>query len=72
MIGQEAVAQGSCEQETIPLLLSVQGGDGGRLLPLTIGVALLSSVLIAAFNAVLHSYSSVLWTLAYERMRDEG
>jgi hypothetical protein len=58
--------------ETIPLLVSVQGGDGGRLLPLTIVVGVVSSVLIGAFNAVLHSYSSALWTLGYERMKDEG
>lgn len=57
--------------EMIPVLLSLQGGDGGKLLPLTIGVGLLSSLLVAGFNAILHSYSSTLWTLAYGGMRGE-
>lgn len=49
----------------IPQVLALSGEPRPVLLPLAVGVALLTTLLVAAFNAILHAYISTLWTLAY-------
>jgi hypothetical protein len=55
--------------ESLPVILSFRGGDGSGWLPLSIVMGLISSILLGAFHAVLYSYSSALWTVAYEELR---